>query len=338
MTCRYCGAEFPLTPDLRECPKCHFALDSTGPQPQVTCACGAQAQPGAKFCKQCGKALNGLKSPNSIALAQASPGPAVSLFGPPPVRPVDSTDAATKARVTRGDVPIDEGEAQRVAVVADGSPLGLGAADTRLEATADGDSGTLSAPSPSAVDPAVHIFLAVQLVLGALFGLSSAQELYHRLGISITYAGSDLILMFRLFAYTIPWIQLVVPLMVWQGKLAPNPWLRVPSIVWPVLLFLGHLAGLANRTIQVDVQSVLPFNGYIPFTIACIGAAVAWFAPLDEKANLDRDGIRKPPGFQAGMAAAALGLAIILRLMIPGPPGINSAINGNQRVEEPLFR
>ena len=92
MTCRYCGAEFPVTPDLRECPKCHFKLGSVEPQPQVTCACGTQAQAGSKFCKKCGKALSPVKSPSS---AVASPTLAAAPIAPAVPGPVNTPDEPT---------------------------------------------------------------------------------------------------------------------------------------------------------------------------------------------------------------------------------------------------
>lgn len=63
MTCRYCGAEIPVTPELGECPKCHMKLGSKETPPQFACVCGAPYSLGAKFCKKCGKSINAIKAP-----------------------------------------------------------------------------------------------------------------------------------------------------------------------------------------------------------------------------------------------------------------------------------
>lgn len=81
MTCRYCGAEFPITPGLGECPKCHMKLTNQETAPKIACVCGAPHLPGAKFCKKCGKSLASMRPPTEVT---PPPQPAAEAPHPPP--------------------------------------------------------------------------------------------------------------------------------------------------------------------------------------------------------------------------------------------------------------
>lgn len=325
MRCPVCGhaSEMPFAGGI--CPKCTLKSDElANPSYVSTCVCGTQNKPQARFCRSCGE----------------------------PIRATGAHPPTGNPALSRPLIPL-ETDAPAVQLESSSSLLpDLSAKDSGLDPGLKPISGpsrkeyahapsTSQKPGDSAVvhvtDPALHVFLVSQVFLGIIFGCSSLFEFYRRQGISISYRGSELVLLLRVLAYVLPWLQSALSVLVWRGKLAAKPWLRMPPLAWFAALFLGFLGGINNQYIQIDVQSFLPFQTNATLALAGIGGAFALFAPLRHDLSVGTEGTRKSTAFQVSVIFAGLSLAMALRLILPTPDSLRNAVDKLHKANEFLI-
>ena len=322
MRCPVCGhaSEMPFSGGI--CPKCTLKSDELA---NPSCVCGTVNKPEARFCRSCGGPLRASVAPQP----PRNPAPSHPLIplklDAPAVQEIGSLSLSPNLPA------VDSGltDGLKLSSVPSRQP------DAHASPTTQYSEDVVGAP---AVDPALHVFLVGQVLLGIIFGCSSLFEFYRRLGISITYRGSELVIILRALSYILPWLQVALSVLVWRGKLAARPWLRMPTLVWFAGLFLGLLGGMRNRYVQMDVQSILPFHTYAALVLASFGGAFAWFAPLRRDLGEGAEGTRKSTAFQVSVIAVGLGLAMALRLILPAPEGLRDAVNNLHKANESLIQ
>ena len=199
--------------------------------------------------------------------------------------------------------------------------------------------GKQDAPVVAHVDSWVYLFVLWQLFFGFIFGLSSFMDFWNRMGLTVTYFGSELTFIYRILAYTLPVAQVGCAWLIWKGKRDGFKWARMILAIWPSMILLGLLGGFASDSGARDVRTILAFNIYVSLALSLVGYLLLG-RPEAAKgiASLPADGLkehvagiigsflRKSPAYAM---LAALSVAIVVRILFT--PSVLNAREETQR-------